>query len=370
MVKNRKRRVQALPEEKPRGYLLVVIAIILSLIGLVFVFEASSIRALQAFGDSFYYLKLQIRWLVLGSVAMWFFSTISYRRLFHFGFPILIGTYVLLLLVLIPGIGSRIGGTRGWIDLGLINIQPSEIARLALILYLSSWFSKKEFSFLGFAVILGSIIGLLLLQPDLGAAIIIGTLGMALYILAGKNVKSLILFIPVGALGLIGLIMAAPYRLRRIAAFLDPSQDPLGVGFHVNQILISLSEGGMLGRGFGASRQKYLFLPEAHTDSIFAIIGEELGFAGSFILIMLYAFFLYKLYQLYNAVADQYGKLLIGGIFVYFAMQIMVNLGGMVNIIPLTGVTLPFISYGGSSMIISFIFLGIALNIAKTAKKP
>ncbi len=369
MARKIKRRVQPLTDNKPRGYVLVVIALILSLVGLVFVFEASSIRALQAFGDSFHYLKLQMRWLLIGSLAMWFFSMFSYQKLFRLGFPILLATYALLLIVLIPGIGSRVGGTRGWIDLGIVTVQPSELARLALILYLSSWFTKKEFSFMGFALIMGSLIGLLLLQPDLGASIIIASLGIALYVLAGKKAKSLFLFLPVGAVALVGLIMAAPYRLRRIAAFLDPSQDPLGVGFHVNQILISLSEGGIFGRGFGASRQKYLFLPEAHTDSIFAIIGEEMGFAGSFVLIMLYAFFLYKLYQLYNAVTDQFGKLLIGGIFVYFAMQIMVNLGGMVNIIPLTGVTLPFISYGGNSMIISFVFLGIALNVAKTVKK-
>jgi len=210
---------------------------------------------------------------------------------------------------------------------------------------------------------------LILLQPDMGAAIIIFFLSIAMYFISDQNLTDLFLMLPIAAVGFIGLVFAAPYRLARLTAFMSPDKDPLGVGFHINQILISLSEGGIAGRGFGASRQKYLFLPEAHTDSIFAIIGEELGFIGTMLILFFYVVLLYKIYQIYNIAGDKFGKLLAGGIFSFFALQILVNLGGMVNLMPLTGVTLPFLSYGGSSMITSFALVGIAINIAKQSKK-
>jgi cell division protein FtsW len=187
------------------------------------------------------------------------------------------------------------------------------------------------------------------------------------YYLAG-NSFIIYYYLPVSVVGAIILIFAAPYRLRRLTAFLNPSEDPTVVGYHINQILISLSQGGVFGRGFGASRQKYMFLPEAHTDSIFAIFGEELGFVGSVVLISFYIFVLWKLYQVYESTTDKYGKLLIGGIFGFFGMQAVTNLGAMVGLLPLTGVPLPFISYGGSHILISFALIGIAINIAKSSK--
>jgi len=346
--------------------LLVGIGLLLSCIGLIFVFEASSIRALNATGDSFHFLKLQLRWIGLGLVLLGFFSWYNYKHLYYLSLPALISVVFLLLIVLLPGVGTTAGGARSWIDLGFITIQPTEYAKFVLILYLSSWFSHKEKSrFLPFIGLLGFLLFLVMLQPDLGTAIMIFLLSVTLYFLGGQDLKYLAMLVPVAVVGLVGLIAAAPYRLKRLTAFLNPSADPLGVGFHINQILISLTEGGILGRGFGASRQKYLFLPEAHTDSIFAIIGEELGFIGSFFLILLLSIFIYKLFQIVEHTSDRFGRLLIGGILTYFVLQIIINLGGMVNIMPLTGVTLPFISYGGSSMLISFMMLGVAINISR-----
>jgi len=202
----------------------------------------------------------------------------------------------------------------------------------------------------------------------MGTAIIVFLLSLVIYYLAGMNILNFILFIP-GAAGLFYLLIkAAPYRLNRLAAYLNPATDPQGIGYHINQILISLSQGGLFGQGFGSSRQKYLFLPEAHTDSIFAIIAEEYGFIGSLILIGLYFVFIYKVYHLIRLAPDKLSKLIAAGIFAFFNLQIIINLAGMVGLFPLTGVSLPFISYGGSNLLISFALIGILLNIEKRVK--
>lgn len=366
------KRIRSISSSKSKSSLswtLFLIPIIFSVVGLIFVFEASSIRALSEAGDSFYYLKLQVRWIGIGIILMTIASFFPYKRLSLIAFPFMALVIVLLVLVLIPSVGSQVGGARRWIDLGFFSLQPTEFAKIATIIYLASWFSSGERRrFLPFISLLGFMMLLIFMQPDMGTAIIIFSLFMIMYYLAGKQLHYLLLLLPVSVVGGILLIFAAPYRLRRLTAFLNPSEDPMGVGYHINQILISLSQGGIFGRGFGASRQKYMFLPEAHTDSIFAIFGEELGFVGSVILIAFYIFVLWKLYQVFEKTSDKYGKLLIGGIFGFFGMQAVTNLGAMVGLLPLTGVPLPFISYGGSHILISFALIGIALNIAKSSK--
>ncbi|MCA9371311.1 putative lipid II flippase FtsW [Candidatus Woesebacteria bacterium] len=347
---------------------LFITTLLLSLVGLLFVFEASSVNALQNFDNSFYFLNLQVRWFVIGFAVLLAFAFFDYKKLYYVAFPFFGIVLVLLVAVLIPSIGQKIGGARRWIDLGFFALQPSEFAKLAIIMYLSSWFLHKEKSrFLPFISLVGILMFLILLQPDMGTAIIVFGLCVIMYFFSGENILYLLVLLPTAVAGFIGLIIAAPYRMQRITAFLDPSKDPQGVGYHINQILISLSNGGFLGEGFGASRQKYLFLPEAHTDSIFAIVGEEFGFVGGVLLIFLYGFLLYNLYAIYQKTSDRFGKLLIGAIFVFFGLQILTNLGGMVSLLPLTGVPLPFISYGGSHMLVSCILIGIAMNIARKA---
>lgn len=353
----------------PNAVFLAVFVLLVTLVGLIFVFEASSIRALNETGDSFYYLKKQVQWMSLGVLAMIFLSFIPYKYYYYLSFPFMGVVIFLLILVLIPGIGHTVNGARRWIDLGFFSLQPTEFAKLATILYLSSWFSGKEKKrFLPFISLMGLMMFLILMQPDMGTSIIIFSLGVTLYYLAGKDLHYLYALIPVSIIGAVGLIFIAPYRLARLTAFLHPEKDPMGVGYHINQILISLAEGGILGRGFGASRQKYLFLPEAHTDSIFAIIGEELGFVGALILIGVYVFFLYKLYTMYMQTSDKFAALLLGGIFAFFGFQITTNLLGMTGLMPLTGVPLPFISYGGSHILTSYMLMGIVINIARTSK--
>ena len=369
-MNKRKRTKKAVKIPGSNWVILFLLPLLLSLVGLIFVFEASSVRGLTEVGDSFHYLKLQLQWIFLGVFCMAFFSYFNFRNLYYMAFPLMAIVIVLLVIVLIPTIGHQVGGARSWINFGFFNVQPTEFAKFATIIYLASWFSGTEKRrFLPFISLLGFLMLLILLQPDMGTALIIFFLSITIYFIAGKELRYLFLLVPVSVVGFLFLIIAAPYRMRRLTAFLNPSEDPGGVGYHINQILISLSQGGIFGQGFGASRQKYLFLPEAHTDSIFAIYGEELGFIGSVLLIFLYTIFLYKIYQIYSMTSDRFARLLIGGIFAYFGFQIIINLGGMVNLMPLTGVTLPFISYGGSHILISFALIGIIMNIAKKAKR-
>ncbi|OGK25196.1 cell division protein FtsW [Candidatus Roizmanbacteria bacterium RIFCSPLOWO2_01_FULL_37_12] len=345
------------------------VPIVLSLVGLFFVFEASSVRSFQEYGDSFYFFKLQAVWIGLGIGAMIFFSLFDYHNLYYLSFFFILGAIILLSIVLIPGIGYEAGGARRWIDFGLFNLQPTELAKLSVIIYLSSWFMNKERKrFFSFLTLLSLLMLLIILQPDMGTAIIVFFLGITIYFLAGIELWYLIFLVPLSAGVFLLLVKISPYRLKRILAFFDPKLDPLGITYHINQILISLGSGGLLGLGLGASRQKYLYLPEAHTDSIFAIIGEEFGFIGGVLLITVYIYLMFRIYQIAQNAPDRFSKLLAGGIFAFFNLQIIVNLAGMVNLLPLTGVPLPFISYGGSNLLVSFILIGILINISKKVR--
>ncbi|MBI4226226.1 putative lipid II flippase FtsW [Candidatus Roizmanbacteria bacterium] len=348
---------------------LFTIPIILSLVGLFFVFEASSIRSFQEFGDSFHFLKLQLIWVGLGLTAMIFFSFFDYHKLYYLSFLFILGTIILLSVVLLPGVGQEAGGARRWIDFGFFNLQPTELAKLSVIIYLSSWFMNRERKrFFSFIILLSILMFLIILQPDMGTAVIVFSLSVTIYFLAGIELWYLIILIPI-SLGIFFLLVKiSPYRLRRLLAFFDPKLDPLGITYHINQILISLESGGLVGLGLGASRQKYLYLPEAHTDSIFAIIGEEFGFIGGALLIVIYLYLMYRIYQIALHAPDRFGKFLAGGAFAFFNLQAIVNLAAMVNILPLTGVPLPFISYGGSNLLVSFILMGVLINIAKRVR--
>ena len=348
---------------------LLLVPFTLSIIGLFFVFEASSVRGFGEYADSLHYVKLQGVWILLGSLLILFFSLFDYHKLYYLSLMIMTLTLVFLLLVLIPGIGYSAGGARRWIDLGVINIQPTELAKFSVIIYLSSWFIHRERKrFFSFLILLGALMFLIVLQPDIGTAIIVFLLSVLIYYLAGYELHYLLFLSPVAAVVFYLLVKFSPYRLKRFMAFFDPSVDPLGITYHINQILISLGNGGLFGQGIGISRQKFLFLPEAHTDSIFAIIGEEFGFIGALVIIGMYLYLLYLLYKIAVSAADRFGKLLAGGIFAFFNLQIIINLTGITNLLPLTGVPLPFISYGGSNLLISFILVGIAINIAKYAR--
>ncbi|MCR4329960.1 MAG: putative lipid II flippase FtsW [Candidatus Roizmanbacteria bacterium] len=350
--------------------LLLFFPIVLTALGVFMIYEASSINAASTYGDALYFVRNQLIWFALALVCFGFFSRFDYHRLYSLSLPILVINIVLLLLVFIPGLYSSALGASRWLSIGPIRIQPSELTKLTLIVYLSAWFSYKERSRLfAFLILTGLIIGLVMLQPDLGTAAILGCIALFLYMVSGAPIKHGLLLIPLAATAFLLLAVFSPYRLQRLTTFLNPQADPQGIGYHIQQINIALSLGGVWGSGFGSSKQKFLFLPEAHTDSIFAIIGENFGFVGSVLIVSIYIAFLLYIYQHLQHIKDRLGFLLASGVFFIIGFQCLVNLGAMVQLLPLTGIPLPFISYGGSSLLTFYILSGILFNIISYSEK-
>jgi cell division protein FtsW len=330
------------------------------------IYDASSFVAFRDFGDKYHYLKDQLIWIVLGFVTLTVFSYLDYRRLYLLAFPILLIALVLLILVFIPGIGITLMGAHRWINLGFTVLQPAEFVKLALAIYLAAWFSNKEKGRLpAFLLLMGLVLGLVMLEPDMGTTAVILAEALAIYFLSGANIFYLSILVPlIGFLGYL-LIKISPYRAKRLESFLNIGPSLESSSYHVKQILIALGAGGLTGVGLGNSLQKYAYLPESTTDSIFAIIAEELGFVGVVILILFFIFVFYRCFRIAVNAKDNFGKLLAGGIATFLAVQTIINLASQTALIPLTGIPLPFISYGGSSLIIDLAAIGIILNISK-----
>ena len=338
----------------------------LSIFGLFIIYDASSYIAFRDFGDKYSYIKDQIFWVIIGLSALLAVSFFDYYKFYNLALPILISSIGLLAAVFIPGFGiSALGATR-WIDFGFFVLQPSEFAKIALTIYLSAWFSTKEKGrFLAFILLIGLVILLIMLQPDMGTASIILGVSMMIYFLSGANLFHFLALIP--AVGIIGaiLVIIEPYRLSRLTTFLNPTQDLEASSYHLRQILIALGSGGLFGVGLGNSLQKYAYLPEATTDSIFAIMAEEIGFIGVVIVLLTLLFIIYKGFNISINAKDNFGRLLAGGITSMIAIQTVINVGAQTALIPLTGVPLPFLSYGGSALIVNLFSVGILLNISK-----
>ena len=344
---------------------LLTIVFFLVAFGVLMVYDASSVTATTEFNNRFYYAKEQMTGFIIGSVGMLFAVFFNYRHYYKLSLPFLLGALFMLLLVFVPGFGVSALGAHRWINLKFINLQPSEITKLVLVIYLSAWLSAKEKGrLLAFLLLMGLVVGLIILEPDMGTAVIIIATSIIMYFISGAPVRHFFALIPVFVTGLIGLAVAAPYRLKRILTFFDSNSDPLGSSYHVRQALIALGSGGLFGLGLGKSRQKFSYLPEASTDSIFAIIAEELGFIGSILLIMVFVVLIYKGYKIAQNAPDPFGRLLAFGITSWFALQIIINLSSMVALTPLTGIPLPFISYGSSAMVVELYAVGILINIS------
>lgn len=345
---------------------LYTLPLLLTCIGLYFVFEGSSIRSLNIYGDTFYFLKRQAVWFMISLGGMFVCTRIDYRFFYKIALPTVVISILLLLLVLIPGFGVKVNGAQRWINLGIFSFQPAELVKLAVILYLAAWFQHREKQrIVAFILLMLIVTGLIMLQPDMGTTMIIVLISLGMYFLAGVDLKKFFLALPL--FGVLTLITAqsATYRLHRLRVLFDINSDPQGIGYHVRQVMIALQNGALFGLGFGGSKQKFLFLPEAHTDSIFAIIVEELGFVGAFCLVAIYALFLYYLYRVVVQMKDRFGFMLGGGIMLFFGLQSLINLAAMTRLAPLTGVPLPFISSGGTNLFISFCLTGIMINLAK-----
>ncbi|MFP4015655.1 MAG: stage V sporulation protein E [Halanaerobiales bacterium] len=355
-------------------YILFFVVITLMAIGLIMILSASSIRALADYNDSFYLFKHQLVWSLVGIGAMLVFMNIDYHLYQKHAMLVLLIIMIALVLVLIPGIGRVAGGSRRWINLGPIGIQPSELAKLGLVIYLSAYFAKKGERIKSFTggllpplIILGVIFLLILMEPDLGTAVSIAGTFFIMIFAAGANGSHLFLLV-LASIPMLGFfIYSEPYRKERFLAFLNPWADPLDTGYHIIQSLLALGSGGVFGVGLGQSKQKFLYLPEPGTDFIFAVLGEELGLIGTLLVLLLFFFFAWRGLKIASSVPDMFGSMMAVGITAMVIIQAMINIGVVTSSMPVTGITLPFISYGGTSLVIMLSAVGILLNISRQA---
>ncbi len=355
-------------------YGLLIVSGLLLAAGLAVLWSASTAEAKQTFGDTNYYIIHQLtRGVLVGLIAMWFFSKFDYHRLKKPAGLIVIGGLLGLLALKIPGLGFTANGATRWIDLGPVLFQPSEFAKLTLIIYLAAWTSNHNrsgsnnfwTSIFPPLLLVALMAGLVVFQPDLGTAIAITSISGTMLFLGGARLKYL-LWTGLGALVLTGLmIIFEPYRMRRITAFLNPDADTLGVSYQINQALIAIGSGGLLGYGYGLSRQKHFYLPESINDSIFAVMAEELGFARVSIILLMFSYFVYRGIRIALHAPDTFGKILAVGLVSLFAISLLINIGAILGLIPLTGIALPLFSYGSSAMIVNLAAIGILLNISK-----
>jgi len=364
MLKRSKSKVLLKSASHRPDWLLIFLVLGLTIFGVIMVGNASVVEAYRDFGNKFYYFRLQTLWAILGIVAFFVFSFFDYRRLRKLAIPLMIFSLLSLIVVLIPRIGTKVLGARRWLVLGPLTFQPAELAKLSFVLYLASFLSNKR-KLLPFLLILGILLGLIMLEPDLGTAVVLAATSLVVYFVSGAPLLSLALVGAIGILGGVGLIFFSPYRRERLLTFLNPTRDPLGASYHIRQILIAIGSGGWFGVGLGQSRQKYEYLPAVTTDSIFAVIAEELGFIGAAAILAIFLILIWRGMKIAKEAPDEFGRLLAVGITSWIGFQALVNLSAMVALVPLTGVPLPFISYGGSSLVLSLTAMGILVNIAK-----
>lgn len=350
---------------------LLICVIFLSLFGLLMVYDASQFEAFQSFNDKYYFARQQSISFVVGIAALIFFSLFNFHNLKNIANIFLFFSLFLLVLVFIPSLGISAYGAHRWLRLGFITLQPAEIIKMAMIIFLANLFSKQVKTTPFFLLVLLVVIIVGILQKDLGSAVVFCVIAFGMYFIAGAPLKHFLVIMVGGITAIVGLILIAPYRIKRILAFMDPFSDPQGYSYHISQVLIALGSGGLLGLGIGQSRQKYSFIPEVTTDSIFSIIGEEFGFLGNILVITLFGIIIYKGFKIAENCPDKFGKLLASGLTIWIGAQTVVNLSAMVSLMPLTGVPLPFISFGGSALLVNLIAVGILLNISKqTTKSP
>ena len=339
------------------------------------VYSASAVWANFKFDDSFFFAKRQLLFAGVGVVAMFVIMNVDYWTWRSWSKVILLVCFLLLIVVLIPGVGLVRGGARSWLGIGAFSIQPSEFMKIAMIAFLAKYLSENQklvTSFRKGLVPSLSLVflafGLIMLQPDLGTGVVmVGTCVVMIYV-AGAKISHFVGLGLLGVLGFLALIASAPYRIKRITAFLDPWQDPLGSGFQIIQSLYAIGPGGLLGIGLGQSRQKHYYLPEPQTDFIFSILAEELGFIGGTFVILLFSLLLWRGVRIALGAPDLFGSFLGIGIIAMIAIQVCINIGVVTGLMPVTGITLPFLSYGGSSLTLMLMAVGVLLNISRYAR--
>lgn len=357
------------------GTFLAIVGIVaaLTLIGLVMIISASSVTDLKEYGTTWYSFKRQLLWAVVGGFGLVMAARVHYRRWRNWVGPMLIGSIALLMLVLVPGVGTEVNGATRWIGVGAIRVQPSEFAKLAVLLFVAKLLADRDregkarvarLTLKPALVVFGGVAALLMLQPNLGTTIVLGAIVMAILFISGARLHQLAGVAILGAGAAAFLAFGASYRRARLTAYLDPWADPSDTGYQTIQSLVGIASGGLFGVGLGASRAKYDFLPEANTDFIFAIIAEELGLLGAAVVIGLFVALAYFGIRVALETADPFGRYVAAGITAWFAVQAFVNIGAVVAVLPITGVPLPFVSFGGSSLVVTMVAAGILANIA------
>ncbi len=351
--------------------------IALVVVGLFTLSSASSVLAYNRYHNNYYYFLRQLMFgAVPGLILMYVFSRIDYHKWQRFAPLMLLAGIVMLVAVLIPGIGFSVGGARRWINFGSFLFQPAEFIKLAMILYLASWYDKRQhhvqdlyYGYLPTLAMVGLTAGLIVMEPDIGTMLILASIAAVMFFVGGVRLRYILATAATGVLVLWILVKAEPYRAHRFLAFLDPSVDSQGISYQLRQALIGIGSGGFWGVGFGQSRQKYSYLPEPMGDSIFAIMAEELGFARVLLVLGLFLNFAFRGFKIARKTTDTFGKLVAGGITAWVVLQALLNIGGITGIIPLAGVPLTFISYGSTSLLITLASLGILLNISRYSEK-
>ncbi len=350
-------------------------AVILICVGIVMIYSASCIYAWERYKDGLFFLKRHVSFIVIGSILTFLCMSVDYRRYRKFVKPLLVIAVALLVLVLVPGLGREVSGARRWFRFRFISFQPSEFACIVLIMYLADFLVRKKdvlrsfvWGFLPPMAALGCLVLLILMQPDLGTSLALGGVVFIMLFVAGARPAHLVSVLLAGLPLLYVLIFSVPYRKARILAFLNPWADPKGSGFQIIQSQVALGSGGIFGVGLGHSKQKLFFLPAAHTDFIFSIIGEELGLIGTVGVILLFIIFIHQGLKIIRHAPDRFGYFLGLGLLLFIALKVMVNIGVSCGLLPTKGLPLPFISYGGSSFIFDMISVGILMNIARAAQ--
>jgi cell division protein FtsW len=364
------RRHRALP--RPASYIVLCATVaVLNLVGLVMILSASSVAALSDYGSSWYFFNRQLMWALFGLVAFVGASTVDYHRWRRWAPIVLVIAMVALVVVLIPGVGITVNGSRRWLGVGFLRVQPSEVAKLALLCCGANVLARRSARLYDWRewtpvlFLLGALGLVVMLEPDLDSAIVLALIGFSLLIVAGVRRVHLATLAAIAAGLVTALAFAAPYRRARMFAFMHPWKDQANTGYQIAQSLIALGSGGVSGVGLGAGRAKWMFLPNAHTDFIFAIIGEELGLVGCLLVLGLFAAFGLVGFRVARRAPDAFGTLLAAGVTAWIVGQAVINLGAVVGMLPVSGITLPFLSAGGSSLVITMMGAGILANVAR-----
>ncbi len=350
----------------------VIVVIALNAIGLAMVLSASSVSSLYDGTDTWYSFRRQATWLGLGTVALMITRRIDYQVIRRFIPMILAGTIVALMIVLVPSIGVQAKGASRWIAVGPITVQPTELLKLTMILYTADLLSKREHSLHSAKLTLGPVLLvfsgcsiLVMMQPDLGSVIVLGGITMAVLFAGGVALGPLLGTFAAGGVLAMLLAVTEGYRRTRLLAFLDPWDDPLNTGYQTIQSLVGIASGGVTGVGIGEGRAKWGYLPEAHTDFIYAVVGEEMGFIGSALVLSLFLIFAGVGIRIALRAPDRFGTLLALGIVAWLVLQALVNMGTVVGVLPITGVPLPFVSFGGTSLVAGMAAVGLLLNVGR-----